>query len=149
MRDGCHIHDYEPAGKRLAPWFRLHPTEICDSFVYKMMAQVEKGDYPSEPIDGPNLWAIKVGRPPRGVGRRRTVRIAIASTAYWQYWVAANQPWRWEKVAGPIWRQGVCRFRRAHDARDEPEEVFHCQAAVNAVKRLGLRREWAPEWRLG
>ena len=69
-------HDYEPAG-RLAPWFRLHPTEICDSFVYKMMAQVGKGDYPSEPIEGPNLWRLKPGDRVAWVGAERPDRHCV------------------------------------------------------------------------
>ena len=43
----------------LPPWFKLHPTEICDSFVYKLREKVERGDYPDEPLDGPTVKAVK------------------------------------------------------------------------------------------
>src|SRR5438874_2853857 len=52
MRDGYHVTITNRL-EDLPQWFRLHPTEVCDSFGYKMMAKVKKGDYPSEPIDGP------------------------------------------------------------------------------------------------
>lgn len=47
--------------EHLPPWFRLHPTEICDSFVYKLYKQVERGEYAESPLDGPNLWRLKSG----------------------------------------------------------------------------------------
>jgi hypothetical protein len=31
----------------------------------------------------------------------------------------------------------------------KPDDVALCQAALNDVKKLGLPREWAPEWKLG
>jgi hypothetical protein len=61
----------------LPPWFRLHPTEVCDSFVYKMMDKVEKGDYPSEPMNGPNLWRLKSGDRVAWVGAERPDRRSV------------------------------------------------------------------------
>jgi len=55
MRDGYYV-TITNCLEDLPPWFRLHPTEVCGRLVYKMMAKVEKGDYPSEPLNGPNLW---------------------------------------------------------------------------------------------
>jgi hypothetical protein len=34
-------------------------------------------------------------------------------------------------------------------AEMKPDDVARCQAALNAVKKLGLPREWSPEWKLG
>jgi hypothetical protein len=73
MRDGHHVTitnrlEDLPAG------FRLHPTEVCDSFVYKMVGKFEKGDYPSEPMDGPNLWRLKSGDRVAWVGDERPDR---------------------------------------------------------------------------
>jgi len=130
----------------LPPWFRLHPTEVCDSFVYKIMAKVEKGDYRSEPVAGPNLWRLKSGD-----------RVA---------WVGADRP---EHRSA----NGVLAILKCHDCAlavaeanwDSPkqfagfgapaapemnsENVARCQAAVETVKRLGLPRTWGPNWMLG
>lgn len=48
MRDGYHVTITNRLDD-LPPWFRLHPTEVCGRFAYKLMPKVEKGDYPSEP----------------------------------------------------------------------------------------------------
>ena len=76
MRDGYHLTITNRL-EDLPPWFKLHPTEVCDSFVYKMMAKVEKGDYPSEPIDGPNLWRLKSGDRVAWVGAERPDRHSV------------------------------------------------------------------------
>jgi hypothetical protein len=61
----------------LPPWFRLHPTEVCGSLVYKIAPQVEKGDYPREPISGPNLWRLKTGDRVAWVGADRPERRSV------------------------------------------------------------------------
>ena len=39
MRDGYHLTITNRL-EDLPPWFKLHPTEVCDSFAYRMMAKV-------------------------------------------------------------------------------------------------------------
>ena len=38
--------------KRKFRRFRLHPTEICGSLVYRLYKDVERGDYPTYPVHG-------------------------------------------------------------------------------------------------
>jgi hypothetical protein len=130
----------------LPPWFRLHPTELCNSFVYKMMGKVEKGDYPNEPMDGPNLWRLKSGDRVAWVGAERPDRrsvngiLAILDCRESALAVGAGDWANLEEFAD---------FGAPTSPEMKPDDVARCQAAVNAVKKLGPPREWAPEWRLG
>lgn len=45
----------------LPDWFQLHPSEACNSLAYKMLDQFNKADYPSQPIEGPNIWRARKG----------------------------------------------------------------------------------------
>lgn len=145
MRDGYHLLVTNRL-EDLPPWFRLHPTEVCGSFVYKMMDKIEKGDYPSEPMDGPNLWRLKSGDRVAWVGAERPDRrpvnsiLAILDCRESALAVGAAD---WDSV------QEFAGFSAPTSAEMNPGDVARCQAAVNAVKKLGLPREWAPEWKLG
>ena len=61
MRSGYHVTVTNRL-EELPRGFSLHPTEVCDSFAYKLLVQFDKGEYPEEPVDGPNLWRLKSGR---------------------------------------------------------------------------------------
>ncbi len=45
----------------LPDWFQLHPSEVCDILAYKMLDKFNRGEYPSEPIDGLNIWSAIAG----------------------------------------------------------------------------------------
>jgi len=145
MLDGYHLIVTNRL-EDLPPWFRLHPTEVCDSFVYKMMGKVEKGDYPGEPMDGPNLWRLKSGDRVAWVGAERPDRrsvngiLAILDCREPALAVGAAD---WDTV------QEFAGFGAPTSEEMKPDDVARCHAAVEAVKKLGLPREWAPEWRLG
>lgn len=145
MRDGYHLMVTNRLDD-LPPWFRLHPTEVCGDFVYKMMDKVEKGDYPSEPMDGPNLWRLQSGDRVAWVGAERPDRrpvngiLAILDCRESALAVGAAA---WDSV------QEFAGFGAPRSAKMKPIDLARCQAAINAVKKLGLPREWAPEWRLG
>ena len=145
MRDGSHITITNRL-EDLPPWFRLHPTEVCGSLVYKLLPKVEKGDYPSEPMDGPNLWRLRSGDRVAWVGAerpdRRSVNGILAILDCRESALAAGAS-DWESV------EEFVRFGAPSTAGMKPDDVARCQAAVSAVKRFGLPREWAPEWRLG
>jgi hypothetical protein len=145
MRDGYHVTITNRL-EDLPPWFRLHPTEVCDSFVYKMMATVEKGDYPSEPMDGPNLWRLKSGDRVAWVGAERPERpsvngiLAILDCDECALAVGEGD---WDSV-----KQFAC-FGVPTAPKMNPEDSARCQTAVKIVKQLGVPRSWRPEWRLG
>jgi hypothetical protein len=145
MCDGYHVTITNRL-EDLPPWFRLHPTEVCDSFVYKMMAKVEKGDYPSEPMDGPNLWRLKSGDRVAWVGadrpERHSVNGMLAILDFRDCALATGEGDR-----GGL--ETFIGFGRPSTPDMKPQDVVRCKAAVKAVKRLGLPEEWAPKWMLG
>ena len=144
MRDGCHVTITNRL-EDLPPWFRLHPTEICDSFVYKLREKVERGDYPNEPLDGPNLWRLKSGDRLAWVGADRGERQAVNGI------LAIVDCRDCALLVGEAGRGGLedslvsARQRRRNETRGR----IICQAAVKAVKGLGVPRTWGPEWMLG
>jgi hypothetical protein len=58
-------------------WFELHPTEVADTLVFKLMPKIQEGRYPAEPLDGPNLWRLKSGDRIAWVGTDRPDRHCI------------------------------------------------------------------------
>ncbi len=48
MRDGQHVTITNRL-EDLPLWFRLHPTEVCDSFVHAIMARSKKAITPVSP----------------------------------------------------------------------------------------------------
>jgi hypothetical protein len=145
MRDGYHVTITNRL-EDLPHWFGLHPTEVCGSLVYKMMAKVEKGDYPAEPMNGPNLWRLKAGDRIAWVGAERPDRSAVNG-------ILAIMDCRGSALAvGDAYWDSVeafAGFGAPTTAEMKPDDVARCQAALSAVKKLGLPREWAPEWKLG
>lgn len=145
MHDGYHVTITNRL-EDLPLWFSLHPTEVCDSFVYKMMARVEKGDYPSEPMDGPNLWRLKSGDRLAWVGPERPERRSVNGV------LAILDCHDCALVVGEGDRGGLEAFIGFGDLTTpnmKPEDAVHCQAAVKVVKQLGLPRSWGPDWMLG
>jgi hypothetical protein len=133
MRDGYHVTITNRL-EDLPLWFRLHPTEICDSFVYKMMAKVEKGDYPNEPMDGPNLWRLKSGdrlawvgedRPERRSGNGILVILDCHDCA-----LAVGEGDR-----GGL--GGIHRLRSPYHARDETERCCVLPGCSEGCKGIG------------
>jgi hypothetical protein len=45
----------------LPAWFELHPTEARGVLAYAVLARLEGGWAPGEPLDGPNLWRAQCG----------------------------------------------------------------------------------------
>ena len=145
MRDGYHLTITNRL-EDLPPWFKLHPAEVCDSFVYKMRAQVEKGDYPTEPINGPNLWRLKSGDRVAWVGAdrpdRRSADGILAILECRDCALAVG-----EANSGSV--KELTGFGAPTTTEMKSEDVVRCQAAVEAVKRLGVPRTWGPDWMLG
>lgn len=145
MRDGYHV-TITNRPEDLPPWFRLHPTEICDSFVYKLREKVERGEYPDEPLDGPNLWRLKSGDRVAWVGAERGDRhsvngiLAILDCRDCALLIGEGDRGGLEEFVG---------FGAPTTPQMKPEDVIICQAAVKAVKGLGLPRTWGPDWMLG
>ncbi len=145
MRDGCHVTITNRL-EDLPVWFKLHPTEVCDSFVYQTMAKIEKGDYPSESMDAPNLWRLKSGDRVAWVGvdrpERRSVNGLLAILDCEDCGLAVD-----EGDAGSL--EEFVGFGSPTTPEMKPEDVARCRIAVKAVKQLGIPPTWGPEWSLG
>jgi hypothetical protein len=145
MRDGGHLLVTNRL-EDLPQWFRLYPTEVCDSLVYKMMKKVESGDYPSEPIDGPNLWRLRSGDRIAWVGadrpEQRSMNGVLSIVEFRACGLVVGSA-DWESV------EQFAGFGAPTSAEMKPDDVVRCQAAVEAVKKLGLPREWDTKWVLG
>ena len=61
LKDG----DYATLTNRMQDiptWFELHPLEVKNRLVYRMMRKIEEEGYnPREIMDGPNIWRVKAG----------------------------------------------------------------------------------------
>jgi hypothetical protein len=146
MRDGYRV-TFTNRLEDLSPGFQLHPTEVCNSFAYRLMPKIEKGDYPDEPISGPNLWKLRSGDRVAWVGEERPGRRSVTGVlAILDCDECALAVGEGDKEKG---LEGFIGFGRPSTPTMRPTDVVRCQAAVRAVKQLGLPRTWGPEWVLG
>src|ERR1700722_7239033 len=146
MRDGYHV-TITNRPEDFPAWFELHPTEVCDVLVYKMMARIQQGyTPPGECIDGPNLWRLKSGDRLAWVGCARHGRIAengiLGVLAFDECALVVGE-------GNLDSTEDLVGFGAPTSTDMKPEDAARCRAAVSVVKRLGLPRTWTPDWRLG
>jgi hypothetical protein len=130
----------------LPPCFDLHPTEVCNSLAFKMMAKIKNGYEPGEPMDGPNIWRLRSGDRVVSVGAERAERRSlngILSILDCHECALAVGEGNWEG-----W-EGLVGFGAPTTPHMKSEDVTRCRAAVKAVKRLGPPCTLGSEWRLG
>jgi hypothetical protein len=145
MRDGYHV-TITNRPEDFPAWFELHPTEVCNALVLKMEAKVKEGRYPSEPLDGPNLWRLRSGDRIAWVGGDRPGRTSVdgilAIVAFHRCAVAIG-----EGQFGGL--QEFVGFGAPTTHPMSSEDVARCQTAVRIVEQLGIPRTWTSEWRIG
>ena len=146
MRDGYHV-TITNRPEDFPPWFELHPLEVCDVLALKMQAKIEKGYKPrDEPLDGPNLWRLKTGDRVAWVGAERPDRHSvngILAILDCRASALAVGEAHWDSL------KEFAGFGAPSTPEMKPDDVARCQAAVKAVKQLGLPRSWGPDWRIG
>lgn len=129
----------------LPPWFELYPTEASGSFAYRMMNKIENGYKPGSPMEGSNLWKIRIGDILVWVGNSRilyeSIEGILALVKFSENALAVgetNHP------------QGVNEFISfGTSSRLKEDEVKRAQITVEIVKQLGLPRSISTEWSLG
>lgn len=145
MGDGYHVTITNRI-EDLPPWFRLHPSETRDSFVFELYERVKRGDYPRAPLDGPNLWRLRCGDRVAWAGAGRPERrsadgiIGIVDCCECALLIGEVDRGGPERYAG---------FGCPSTPEMKPADLKMCRAAVEAVKGMGLPRTYGREWRLG
>jgi hypothetical protein len=122
----------------LPVWFDLHPTEVAGAGCSAMMARLDAGYEPDEPMAWPNLWRAKAGdrlvwvttldnrNPVREVLKLNTCVAAIGEE---------NSP----SMEGVLSFVGPSRDLTSSDA-------IAMRAGFDAAVALGAPRVFAPAW---
>ncbi len=145
MRDGYRV-TVTNRPEDFPAWFELHPTEVCNTLVWKMEARIKEGRFPKEPLDGPNLWRLRSGDRVAWVGADRPGRpsvdgiLAILDCHDCALGIGEGEFSRPEEFVG---------FGSPTTTEMKPEDVARCQTAVNIVEHLEIPLTWASKWRLG
>ena len=145
MQDGYHV-TISNRPEDFPVWFELHPSEVCNALVYKMMAKLERGYQPGDPMDGPNIWRLKVGDRVAWIGADRPEQtsangiLAILDCCACALAIGEGRFGRAEEFVG---------FGAPSTDEMNPADAERGHAAVEFVKRLGIPRTWGPEWRIG
>ena len=131
----------------LPPWFKLHPTEVCNRLAYSMMEKLKKGYRPGEIMDGPNLWRFRAGDRLAWIGEPRTgmqshgnvlVVLDFVESALAIGETTRNQTMEEAIAFGSLTPQG-----------EAPENVAKVREAVAIVREMGTPRTLATDWQLG
>jgi hypothetical protein len=146
MKDG----DFLTITNRLGDmpgWFTFHPTEVCDSLAYKMLERFNKGDYPEEPVEGPNIWRPKTGDHLVWLGKTRsgvtTKGPIISAVAFRESALVIGENARTQSM------DELIAFGSLTKDKQTEEETTMTRQAVELVRQMGVPREYAPDWKIG
>lgn len=132
---------------RLPAWWRLHPTELVGGLVWKFGDRVKRGDYPTEPIEAPNLWRLRAGDT-FALSRRDVDHTGIGLfVIQLELGAAVILDPVGEAVSGSVTDLMTDLMRAPPDPTPE-EATERAARAVAAVRRAGLPRCWAEDWRM-
>jgi len=131
----------------LPEWFALHPTEVCNTLVYQTIDAFNRGEYPDEPIEGPNIWRLKAGdrlvwaTSPGKYSSRERSNLSILSFRTSALVIGENV-----RVKSC---DDVITFGALTKPAEESEGIALAREALKRIKEMGVPREFALEWRLG
>lgn len=125
-------------------WFELHPTEVCNSFMYRLMTKIEARQYPLNPMDGPNLWRLRSGDRLAWVGAERPQRPSVTGILS----ILECRECALAIGEGALDIEGFIGFG-SPSGEIKTDTLVRCRAAVDYVEKMGLPRTWGPEWHLG
>jgi len=128
-------------------WFAFHPTEVCSNLSYKMLEKFNKGDYPQEPIGGPNIWRPKTGDRLVWLGKSRSVGPTkspiISAIAFRESALVIGENVRSQSM------DDLLGFGSLTKPQQTEGEIAMVREAVELVRRMGVPREYAPDWKIG
>ena len=144
MKDGDFVTMTNRA-EDMSEWFSFHPTEVCDSLAYKMLDRFNKGDYPEEPIEAPNIWRPKTGDRLLWTGKTRSgiKGPVLSAVAFRESALVIGDNVRTQSM------EQYTAFGSLTKPQQTQEEISMCREAVTLVRQMGVPREYAPHWKIG
>ena len=131
----------------LPQWFELHPTEVSNSFAYKMMEKLNNGYVPTYKTKAPNLWRVQagdrlawVGNPPSGVASQGHILSLVDFRQSALVYAETNRKCTMEELSA---------FGSISDEGEKPHNADKCHEAVEFVRGMGAPRIMATGWTLG
>lgn len=145
LRDGEHVIVSNRAVDFPA-WFTLHPTEAVGAEADRIMAKLNEGWEPEDPVDGPNVWRVCAGDRVVWVGHRSDSPAADDGV------LRVLDCRENALVAGEGRHNGIEEWMAFGDLPTEQptsEQGRLMRAGVAAAKSLGAPRNVATEWFIG
>lgn len=129
----------------LPNWFQLYPTEVCNILAYKILDKFNNGEYPEQPIDGPNIWRVRSSDRVIWIGDERPdiesydglLKIFDISECC----LLIGDPM--DGIADYIGFSGI------DNDEDAKLRIKQTRKAMGIVKGMGISREISIEWYLG
>lgn len=145
MRDGDFVTITNRA-EDLPEGFVLHPSEVCNRLAHEMVKRLNNGYQPGEIMEGSNLWRPKGGDRLVWVGPSRpgteSTGGVLSVLDFRECALAVGESNR-------IGIQDLFAFGSLSESHRSPEAIRMCQTAVEIVRKMGMPRTFALEWRLG
>ncbi|WP_449536293.1 hypothetical protein [Ferdinandcohnia sp. Marseille-Q9671] len=124
-------------------WFELHPTEVSDSLVYKILEKLDSGYKPKAKVDGPNIWRIKAGDK--------------------LVWIGNSRPGLKEEdgvleiitfdknalILGEATGNRIKNIIKFGSGETDKKDILKAQHSMKKIKEEGIPRTYSTEWRLG
>ena len=125
------------------PGFELHPTEVSDGMTYRLMERLRSGWRPGEIVTAPNIWRVKEGDRVLLLGERSWLPGGEFCSVF-EFSECALVFWLTASMQMPLPLEGMGAEPSMHDEK----RMIWMKTAVDYVKRLGLPRSMAFEWRI-
>jgi len=129
----------------LPNWFLLHPSEVRNLLAYKMLDKFNRGEYPSEPIDGPNIWRARAGDRIIWIGNRRPDIESVDGIL---------KIFNFRECALIIGEPGdsmtdLIGFGGISENEDTKVKMEQVRNAISIIKEMGCPQSISVDWSLG
>lgn len=131
----------------IPPWLKLCPSEVCDSFAYRLMEQYKSGQSPPLEITGGlNIWRVRAGDSIVWTGMKRPGQAAtddVLSVVTFEECALAVGEGTWRSM------DEMLAFGVSQQNSPTTTERKYAQTALKLVHTMGLPRMVSTEWLLG
>ena len=130
----------------LPDWIELHPMETAGALAFQTMRRLQTGWLPSDPVDAPNIWRVCAGDRVAFAGKSRPGVSACADglVEIFDFRESAM-------IVGEAYHGGLedfMSFGQPGDSAPSKQQQATAEAAVEAIRRLGMPRSLALKWHL-